>query len=72
MALKSDAELAEAVAKASDLLQDIHEYCQRKLREDSKVKFPRGLIGTADSYRKRCPDYLARPGVLHSDCRPIR
>lgn len=58
MAIKSDEELRFAVAKAGDLLQDIQKYCGRTLRDDSKIKFPRGVIGTADSYRARCPGYL--------------
>jgi hypothetical protein len=28
------------------------------LRDDSKINFPRGVIGTAASYRGRCPGYL--------------
>ncbi|MHC2620070.1 hypothetical protein ACVIW2_002102 [Bradyrhizobium huanghuaihaiense] len=58
MAISNDEELGRAVRSASDLIQDIHEYCKRTLREDSKVKFPRGLIGTANSYREKCPGYL--------------
>jgi hypothetical protein len=74
MAINSDGQLVAAVAKASDLLQSIHEFCQRQLREDAKVKFPRGLIGTANSYRQRCPDYLSADkisscayGFMHLD-----
>jgi hypothetical protein len=59
MAIGSDQELLKAVTQASDLIQDIQDYCGRKPREESKIKFPRGLIGTADSYRGRCPGYLS-------------
>lgn len=59
MAIKNDQELVKVVAQASDLVQDIQDYCGRTLREESKIKFPRGLIGTADSYRGRCPGYLS-------------
>jgi hypothetical protein len=59
MAIGNDQELLKAAAQASDLVQDIQNYCGRKLREESKIKFPRGLIGTADSYRGRCPGYLS-------------
>jgi hypothetical protein len=58
MSISNDQELVKAVAQASSLLQEIHDYCGRALREDSKVNFPRGLIGTAASYRGRCPGYL--------------
>ena len=58
MAISDDQELAQAVAQASHLVQQIQDYCGRARREDSKINFPRGLIGTADSYRALCPDYL--------------
>jgi hypothetical protein len=58
MSISNNQELVKAAAQASSLLQDIHDYCGRTLREDSKVKFPRGLICTAASYRGRCPGYL--------------
>jgi hypothetical protein len=58
MPITNDGELVEAVAQASSLVQDIQNYCGRKLREDAKINFPRGLIGTAASYRGRCPGYL--------------
>jgi hypothetical protein len=58
MPISNDQDLALAVAQASTLIQDIHTYCGRALREDSKINFPRGLIGTAASYRVRCPGYL--------------
>lgn len=58
MAISNDQELVKAVAQASNLVQEIQDYCGRKLREESKIKFPRGLIGTAASYRGRCPSYL--------------
>ena len=58
MAIGNEQELAKAVAQASRLVQDIQDYCGRKLREESKINFPRGLIGTADLYRGRCPGYL--------------
>jgi hypothetical protein len=58
MPISNDQELGNAVAQASSLIQDIQDYCGRTLRDDSKINFPRGLIGTADSYRSRCPGYL--------------
>ncbi len=58
MAITNDQELRLAVAKASELVQQIQDYCGRALRDESKINFPRGMIGTADSYRARCPGYL--------------
>jgi hypothetical protein len=58
MAISNDQDLVTALAQASELIQNIQDYCGRKLRDDSKFNFPRGLIGTAASYRDRCPGYL--------------
>lgn len=63
MAITTNAELNVAVEQASSLVQDIHDYCGRKLRADAKVNFPRGMIGTANSYRDRCPAYLTRDQI---------
>ncbi|NBB81473.1 MAG: hypothetical protein GVY36_18870 [Verrucomicrobia bacterium] len=58
--IQSEEELNEAVEKASELLQDIHEYCgseNRKWAEypEAKIRFPRGFIRTADTHRRRIP-----------------
>ena len=58
MPITNEQELARAVAQASTHVQEIQDYCGRNLRDQSKISFPRGLIGTADSYRVRCPGYL--------------
>lgn len=58
MAISNDQELIKAVAQASNLVQEIQDYCGRTLRERLKIDFPRGLIRTAASYRARCPGYL--------------
>jgi hypothetical protein len=63
MAIANDAELGAAVAQASSLVQEIHDYCGRQLRMDAKINFPRGMIGTANSYRERCPAYLTRDQI---------
>jgi hypothetical protein len=63
MTIRTDGELDRAVTTAGELLQDIHDYTQRSLRDDAKTRFPRGLIGTADSYRRRCPSYLSAQKV---------
>jgi hypothetical protein len=66
MAVTNDQELAVAVAQASELIKSIQEYCNRTNREDAKIKFPRGLIRTADTYRARFPAYLDRDKI--SNC----
>ena len=58
MPIKSDAELVNTVAAAGQHLQDIHDYVQRADRDDAKVRFPRGVIKTADDYRALCAGYL--------------
>ena len=58
MPIRSDAELANAVVLAGQHLQDIHDYVQRAERDDAKVRFPRGVLKTADEYRALCPGYL--------------
>jgi hypothetical protein len=60
MAISNDQELAKAVAEAGELIQSIQDYCERTNREDAKIRFPRGLIRTADTYRARFPAYLDR------------
>lgn len=60
MEIKNDRELAEASAKAGELLQAINDYCvaQNKTIADvpeSKVRFPRGFIRTAAYQRSRFP-----------------
>jgi hypothetical protein len=56
--IESDAQLAQAVATAGQLLQEIFDYTQRTQREDAKVRFPRGLIKTAGEYRALLPSYV--------------
>src|SRR5437899_1157157 len=58
MPITNDQELIAAVAQASRQVQDIQDYCGRTPRSESKINFPRGLIGTAQVYRGRCPGYL--------------
>jgi hypothetical protein len=60
MAISNDQELAKAIAEAGELIQSIQDYCERTNREDAKIRFPRGLIRTADTYRARFPAYLDR------------
>ena len=58
MPITNDVELAQAVAQASQLIQNIQSYCGRTPRDDAKFNFPRGLIGAAEQYRQACPSYL--------------
>jgi hypothetical protein len=63
MKITNNQELAAAVSEASEIHQAIQDYCSRTNREDAKIKFPRGLIRTADTYRERFPSYLDRDKV---------
>ena len=60
MPIQTDVDLVAAVEQASRLIQDIQDYTQRTLRSDAYVRFPRGVLRTAEHYRTWCPDYLAR------------
>lgn len=60
MEITNDKELAEASAKASELLQAINDYCVSKNMTiadvpESQVRFPRGFIRTASYQRRRFP-----------------
>jgi len=59
MPLTNDLELVAAVEQASRLIQDIQDYAKWAHRSDAYVRFPRGVLRTADHYRTLCPDYLA-------------
>jgi hypothetical protein len=56
--IKNDAQLATAVANAGQLLQDIQDYALRADRDDAKVRFPRGVMKTAEEYRAQLPRYV--------------
>jgi hypothetical protein len=58
MPISDEIELAAAVAVASEHLQDIHNFAQREIRDDAKVRFPRGVMREAQHYRQLCPDHL--------------
>jgi hypothetical protein len=60
MPIRSDEELARAVAQVDELIESIQNYCGRENRGEARIKFPRGVMRTADSYRARMPDYLDR------------
>ena len=53
MAITNDQELRAAARKAGDLLQEIQDYCGREIKEEAKVRFPRGYLRTASSQRER-------------------
>ena len=56
MAITSDQELRSAVAKASDLIQEIQDYCGRVLRDDFEDQIPQGY----DRYGRFIPRTLSR------------
>lgn len=58
MTIESDNELVQSVNQAGELIQFIQDCCGRTARDEAKVRFPRGLIGTAGSYRQQLPSYL--------------
>ena len=51
MAITNDMELAVAVAQVGVLLQDIQRYAGRNIRNDARVRFPRGYLRTAAQHR---------------------
>jgi hypothetical protein len=53
MVIRSDAELASAVEKAGNLLQEIQDYTKRDFSKPAKVRFPRGYIRPASEARTR-------------------
>lgn len=55
MAIQSDEELAQKVAEAGALLQEIQDYAGRDFSKSAKIRFPRGYIRTAAEARGRVP-----------------
>ncbi|WP_199532930.1 hypothetical protein [Thiopseudomonas alkaliphila] len=53
MEIENEAQLEEAVEKASELLQAIQDYCGRDNIKKAKIRFPRGYIRTASVQRGR-------------------
>ncbi len=58
MPIANQQELQDAVERAGELLQEIHNYCARRDSTwievpEAKVRFPRGFIRTADHQRAR-------------------
>lgn len=51
MPIENDWDLVAAVEQASRLIQNIHDYSQRTLRADAQIRFPRGVLRTAERYR---------------------
>lgn len=60
MSISNDEELTRAVAQVDELIEAIQTYCGRENRTNAKIKFPRGVMRTAETYRVRLPDYLDR------------
>ena len=55
MAIRSDEELAQKVAEASALLQEIQDYVGRDFSKPVRIRFPRGYLRTAAEARGRIP-----------------
>lgn len=53
MPINNDNELALAVIKAGNLLQEIQNYAKRDFTKSAKVRFPRGYLRTAAQARTR-------------------
>ena len=53
MPIHNDEELAAAVAKAGELLQEIQAYAKRDFSKPAKVRFPRGYIRPAAETRAK-------------------
>ena len=53
--IQNDAELADAVREAGELLQQIQDYVGREFHKQAKVRFPRGFLRTAQQARTRIP-----------------
>ena len=53
MTIHNDEELAVAVTKAGELLQEIQNYVKRDFSKPAKVRFPRGYIRPASEGRTR-------------------
>jgi len=53
MPINNDEELAQAVIKAGNLLQEIQNYAKRDFSKPAKVRFPRGYLRTAAEARTR-------------------
>jgi hypothetical protein len=66
MPINNEQDLARAVAQVDELIESIQNYCGRDNRPDAKVKFPRGVMRSADTYRARFRDYLDKD--KKSDC----
>jgi hypothetical protein len=60
MPISNDEQLTRAVAQVDELIEEIQNYSGRENRAEAKIKFPRGVMRTAESYRARLPDYLDR------------
>ena len=55
ISIQNDAELADAVREAGELLQQIQDYVGREFHKQAKVRFPRGFLRTAQQARTRIP-----------------
>lgn len=66
MKIENDEELEYYAHQAGEMLQAIFSYTGRVKNPKSQVKFPRGVIRTADYYRNKLPDHI--PNNAKSSC----
>lgn len=52
MPINNISELIKSVAIASDILQDIQDFCRKELVPEAKIRFPRGFLRTCENIRK--------------------
>jgi hypothetical protein len=62
MPIRNDEELAAAVAKAGEILQEIQDYAKRDFSKSAKVRFPRGYLRPASEARAKL-GFLAKSHV---------
>ncbi len=53
MAIRNDKELADAVEKVNDLIQQIQDYAGRDFAKPAKIRFPRGFLRLAADQKAR-------------------
>ncbi len=52
MPINNISELIKSVEIASDILQDIQDFCRKEVVLEAKIRFPRGFLRTCENIRK--------------------
>ena len=63
MPISNDSELVLAALQAGNLLQEIQDYAGNRTTDLARVRFPRGYMGTAASYRQKFP-FVRDPNLI--------